>query len=205
MKIEINSHSSIKISGERILYFDPFGLEAEPRDADIIFFTHSHYDHLSPTDAKKCANAGTVFVAPASCEKELKKNGFENAVYFTPGEEKTVCGLSVKAVSAYNKIKPFHPKANGWLGYIVSVDGEKVYVAGDTDAIEENTAISCDTALIPVGGTYTMDFAEAAEYVNAIKPKTAIPTHYGSIVGKTDDGKRFAELLDGGIKASILI
>lgn len=205
MKYEINKHSSIRIADEKIIYFDPFELDNEPHDADIIFFTHSHYDHLSPKDAEKCAKADTVFVAPASCEKELVKNGFINAVYFTSGEEKEVCGISVKAVPAYNRLKPFHPKMNGWLGYVVNVGGEKIYVTGDTDAPDENTVTECDTAFVPVGGMFTMNAKDAAEFVNKLKPKKAIPTHYGSVVGKPGDGKVFAGLVDNDIVTELLI
>lgn len=207
MKIEINKHSSIKLIGEKVIYFDPFELDNEPHDADIIFFTHSHYDHLSPKDASKCAKADTVFVAPASCEKDLSKNGFENAVYFTAGEEKVINGVAVRAVPAHNKIKPFHPKMNGWLGYVVTLDGETVYVAGDTDALKENETIVCDTALVPVGGMFTMSAKEASEFINAmaVKPKKAIPTHYGSVVGKADDGEKFASLVEAPVKTELLI
>lgn len=205
MKAEINKHSSIKLIGEKTIYFDPFELENEPHDADIIFFTHSHYDHLSPQDAAKCAKEDTVFVAPASCEADLTKNGFHNAVFFTAGEEKTVNGIAVTAVPAYNISKPFHPGANGWLGYVVVTDGEKIYVAGDTDALPENETIACDVAFVPVGGMFTMNAEKAAAFVNAMLPKKAIPTHYGSVVGKADDGERFASLLNASVKTELLI
>lgn len=207
MKIEINRHSSIKLVGETVIYFDPFELENEPHDADIVFFTHSHYDHLSPKDAAKCAKADALFVAPASCEKELVKNGFTNAVNMTAGEKKEINGITVEAVPAYNKMKPFHPKANGWLGYVVTVGGERIYVAGDTDALKENENIVCDTVLVPVGGTFTMSAKEAAAFINAmtVKPQKAIPTHYGSVVGKADDGEKFASLVDAPVKTGLLI
>ena len=207
MKIEINKHSSIKLIGEKVVYFDPFELDNEPHDADIIFFTHSHYDHLSPKDASGCAKEDTVFVAPASCEKELVKNGFENAVYLTAGEETEISGIRVEAVPAYNKIKPFHPKMNGWLGYVITFDGERLYIAGDTDALKENEKIVCDVALVPVGGMFTMNAKDAAGFINAmsVKPKKAIPTHYGSVVGKADDGENFASLVEAPVKTELLI
>ena len=207
MKIEINKHSSIKITCEKVIYFDPFGLETAQHDADVIFVTHSHYDHLSPEDIAKCAKADTVFVAPVSCGKDLEKHGFTNMVLMKAGEEKEINGVLAEAVPAYNKLKPFHPKANGWLGYVVTAEGEKVYVAGDTDALKENREIGCDTALVPVGGMYTMNAKDAAAFINSmqVKPRKAIPTHYGSVVGKADDGGEFARLVDKDVKTELLI
>lgn len=114
-------------------------------------------------------------------------------------------GIKVETVLAYNSNKPFHFKENNWVGYIVTIDNLKYYIAGDTDITEENKKVKCDIALIPVGGTYTMDYKEAAELVNLIKPALAVPTHYGSITGSRDDGINFSKLLDPNIKCKILI
>ena len=103
-------------------------------------------------------------------------------------------------VPAYNVGKPFHPKSSRWIGYVIETEQGRVYVAGDTDATDEARKVSCDIALVPVGGKYTMDPAEAAELINTIRPKTAVPVHYGGIVGHRDDGKKFASLVDGGIE-----
>ena len=114
-------------------------------------------------------------------------------------------GLPVEAVAAYNSFKPFHPKAAGCLGYVVTVDGQRIYAAGDTDAVREVQAVRCDIALVPIGGTFTMNAKEAAAVVNTIRPKLAIPIHYGAIAGKPEDGERFRQLVDDGITVELLI
>ena len=197
--ITINAHSSIRIAGDKIMYFDPFLVTDEPHDADIIFFTHSHYDHFSPKDFVKLANDGTLYVAPASMKDELKKAGITNAVLMTPGEEREIEGVPVKSPAAYNIAKQFHKKECGWLGYVVTVNGQRVYVCGDTDDNPDVRGTQCDVIMLPVGGTYTMTAKEAARLVNDMRPKFAIPTHYGSAVGKKDDGEKFAALVDDGI------
>lgn len=219
--IAINAHSSIRVvfdvaaegdAGIRavVAYFDPFKIPAEAHDADVVFVTHDHYDHLSPEDIQKVAQPRTVFVAPASSVAALRKNGVDPANIFAlePGQTAEVLGLSVEAVHAYNQLKTFHPRKNHWLGYIVADRGpqpQRVYVAGDTDATPEAKAVECDIALVPVGGTYTMDAAAAAGLVNTIRPKVAIPTHYGCIVGKPGDGNAFKALVREDIEVQILL
>ena len=198
-RITVNAHSSIRIEGEKVLYFDPFHLKDEPRDADIVFLTHDHYDHLSPEDIARVKKDGTAFVLPASCRAAAEKNGLTNCVYLTPGEQMQVRGVPVEAVAAYNPLKPFHPKKNGWLGYVVTVEGKRIYVAGDTDENKDNLAVKCDIAMVPAGGTYTFDAKHAAKFVNKLRPAVAIPTHYGDIVGDAGDGDVFAANVDEGI------
>ncbi len=202
--IMVNTQSSIRITGSKTLYFDPFQITEASHDADIIFITHSHYDHLDPESISRIERENTIFVAPASMEQEMKK-AVKNAelVLMSPGESQDVIGVSVQAVPAYNRLKPFHPKHSGWNGYVVSMDGVRYYVAGDTDAIGELSSVECDVALVPIGGTYTMTAKEAAKLINKIRPQTAIPTHYGSIVGKPEDAEVFRKNVDTGIKVEI--
>ncbi len=103
----------------------------------------------------------------------------------------------------YNKLKPFHPKKAGWCGYIINVSGNRIYIAGDIDDIDEAFAVSCDIAMVPIGGFYTMNYKEAAGLINKIKPKVAIPTHYGKVVGKVSYGEDFKKLVDDGIQVSL--
>ena len=96
-----------------------------------------------------------------------------------------------------------HPKANGWLGYILTVEGQRIYIGGDMDATPEAAAVQCDIAMLPIGGTYTMNAAEAADLVNRMCPKTVIPTHYGSIVGQKEDAETFSALVDPAVQIVI--
>ena len=192
--ISVNTQSSIRIAGSKILYFDPYLISGAEHDADIVFITHAHYDHLDPGSVEKVSGQNTVFVAPAGMAKEMKNvAGNAKLVLMAPGDEKAVSGVSVQAVPAYNRLKPFHPKRNGWLGYIVKMDGVSYYVAGDTDAVSELSGVVCDVALVPIGGTYTMNAKDAAKLINRIRPAAAIPTHYGSIVGKPEDAEVFRQ------------
>lgn len=200
MKIEVNAQSSIRIVTDKIIYFDPFQIEEERHDADIIFITHDHYDHFSIDDIRKIEKEDTVFVIPDCMYNML---GGENVIVVKPGEEFIVEDYHALAIPSYNIGKPFHPKEKGYVGYVAEIEGKKVYVAGDCDVNEDNLKVDCDIALVPIGGKYTMDYKEAAGLVNAIRPELAIPTHYGSIVGNGDDGERFIALLDEGIAAEL--
>ena len=195
-KLQIFCHSSIKITGDKIIYFDPFNIKENFSDADYIFCTHSHYDHFSPEDINKVKNNNTKLIVTKdvieSATKLINKN---NIILVQPNEEYKIDNLVIKTVPAYNRIKKFHPKENNWVGYIVETNGQKYYIAGDTDNIEELQNIKCDVAFLPVGGTYTMDYKEASELANVINAKLVIPTHYGEIVGDKDDGIKFAKLI----------
>lgn len=198
-QITVNAQSSIRIGGNQVLYFDPFRITDARKDADIVFITHPHFDHFSPADIARVCKPETVIAAPESMAAELKAAGITEPVLMKPGEIKTISGIAVETVPAYNISKQFHPKQNGWLGYVVTVGGKRIYAAGDTDATKEAAAVQCDIALIPIGGTYTMNPAEAAELVNRMRPQIVIPIHYGTIVGNPGDGAAFAKLVAPGI------
>jgi len=200
--IEINCHSSIKITKGKIIYIDPFKIEKESHDADIILITHDHYDHYSPEDIEKVTTNETIVVAPKTM-KALNK--MKNVILVEPSKTYEVRGIKIETIPAYNNNKQFHPKNNKWVGYIIEIEGTRYYIAGDTDITPENKQVKCDVALVPVGGTYTMTAEEGAELVNMIKPKIAIPTHYGSIVGNKEDGEKFQKLLNAEIECQILI
>lgn len=196
-KITINAHSSVRIGASQIIYVDPFQLQEEKHDADFILFTHPHYDHLSPEDFAKAAKKETVFVIPASAKDDALKAGINEKRLITlePGESTELGDFCVEAVPAWNT-RPYHQEIFRWVGYIIHIDGWIIYVTGDTDNIEENHGIKCDIAIVPVGGTFTMTAEEAADFVNTIRPKYAIPSHYDCLVGTTEDARRFEELVN---------
>lgn len=205
--IEVLCHSSIKINKEKVIYIDPFKIEKNYNDADMIFVTHDHYDHYSEEDIDKIKKEDTIIIAPEELLTKLLKKGFrkDSIITVEPNKEYMIQGMKFETIPAYNTNKQFHPKENGWVGYIIEIKGVRYYIAGDTDITEENRKVKCDVAFVPVGGTYTMDFKEAATLVNEIKPKMAIPIHYGDIVGTKQDAIDFSKLLHPEIKCEILI
>ncbi|OEU47223.1 MAG: Zn-dependent hydrolase [Desulfobacterales bacterium C00003060] len=181
----------IKADG-KVIVIDPFQVrECEP--ADILLVTHEHYDHCSPEDVRKIQKASTVIVTEADSAKKL--SGDVRVV--RPGDKLTVSGIPIEVVPAYNTNKEFHPKQNGWLGFILTVNGVRIYHAGDTDLIPEMENFQADIAMLPVSGTYVMTAEEAVEAAKVIKPKLVIPMHYGAIVGSADDARRFSDALTG--------
>ena len=205
--IEVLYHSSIKINKEKVIYIDPFKIEKEYKDADIIFITHDHYDHYSEEDIDKIKKEDTVLIAPEELLTKLLVKGYNknNIITVEPNKQYMIEGIKFETIPAYNTNKQFHPKANEWVGYIIEINGIRYYIAGDTDITEENKRVKCDVAFVPVGGTYTMDFKEAAYLINEIKPQIAVPIHYGSVVGAKQDATDFVRLLHPITKGIILM
>ncbi len=208
------ANSSIRIGGSRTLYFDPYQVSEASHDADVILITHDHFDHFSLEDIRKVAGDETWIVMPESLRGMADKSGIRRQKFLIPralddkpgagGEsECEIGGVRIRAIPAYNRLKPFHPRGKGYAGYVVEMDGVTYYVAGDTDVTPENQKVRCDVALVPVGGKFTMDYKEAARLVNQIAPKLAIPTHYGDVAGSPEDGRRFVELLDKNVEGKI--
>ena len=205
-KITVNEQSSIRIESEAgVIYIDPFRIRGEKNDADYILVTHDHYDHFSPEDIRKVTKAESVLIVPDKMTSKAKELSSEVSAIeaVKPNESYNIKRLEFETIPAYNALKPFHTKGAGWVGYIFTVDGRRIYVAGDTDATKEAKSVKCDIALVPIGGTYTMDAKKAAELINSIRPAVAIPTHYGSIVGSATDGQVFADHVDSAIIVEI--
>ena len=178
------------------VYFDPYQIQGGLPKADVILVSHDHFDHCSPADIAKISKPDTVVVGPASIASKLP--GSVKAI--SAGGRITIGDIGIEAVPAYNPAKPFHPKSSGYLGFVVSVDGTSIYHAGDTDLIPEMKEIKADVALLPVGGTYTMDPSEAARAVEAIKPRVAVPMHYGSVAGSVRDAEEFKRLCKSEVR-----
>ncbi len=204
--IEVFEQNSIMIHA-RIgnIYIDPFQMKETPKDAEFILITHDHYDHFSPDDIAKVAGDKTILVVPEKMEGKAQEVAglVRKIVTVKPGVFREIDGLEMETIPAYNTLKPFHRKDAGWVGYVLRIDGKRIYIAGDTDATKEARAVKCDVALVPIGGTYTMDARKAAELVNEIHPSVAIPVHYGSVVGTPKDADKFAECVKEPIKVDI--
>ncbi len=198
-KIHWLGHAGFRVEGSKVVYFDPFNVSGGPT-ADLILVSHTHYDHFSPNDIKKLSDGNTTLIISNDTDPDFAGE----VIKLTPGKTVDVKGMTVKAVSAYNVGKQFHPKTSGWLGYLLTIDNDTIYHTGDTDLIPEMDEIIADVALVPVGGTFTMDAAEAAKAVRAMRVKTAIPMHWGEIVGDETDARKFKELVGDAAEVVIL-
>jgi L-ascorbate metabolism protein UlaG (beta-lactamase superfamily) len=187
-------HASFKLkAGEKVIYFDPWKVK-KGEAADLILITHSHFDHLSLDDVRHIQKKDTIIVTTKDSASNLKGD----IRIIKPGDQITLDDTEIEVKPAYNIGKNYHPKTNGWVGFIVSTGGKRIYHAGDTDAIPEMKRLNnIDIALLPVGGTYTMTAEEASETANEFKPTMAIPMHWGTIVGSKADAERFKKLFKG--------
>ena len=181
------------------IYWDPFEISGGPT-ASLILVTHDHYDHCSPEDVAKIQGPDTVIITEGQAAAKL--SGKVQVV--KPGDSLEAAGVQVRAMPSYNTDKQFHPRSNGWLGFVVTVDGVSIYHAGDSDFIPEMADLQVDVALLPVSGTYVMTADQAVQAALAIKPGLAIPMHYGAIVGGPDDATKFARALAGKVPVKVL-
>lgn len=183
--IEVLTHSSIRIKEESVIYIDPFMVNKNYNDADIIFITHNHPDHFSINDIKKVIKENTIFVLPESIKLDFENSELSKypVNYVKPYEKYQALTVKFETIPAYNVNKPMHPKSNNWVGYLFDLSIGRCYIAGDTDDTSDAYKVKCDIALLPIGGKYTMDGYEAAKLCNAIKPKIVIPTHFGKLMG----------------------
>ncbi|MFH1978697.1 MAG: MBL fold metallo-hydrolase [Candidatus Aenigmatarchaeota archaeon] len=212
--IEWLGHDTFRIKNKegKVIYFDPFKISGDVK-ADYIFITHEHDDHCSMEDIKKIMTDQTIIVAADKCQSKLAEieEQIKFFVYMIPDELTDAGDIKVQTFPSYNIDKfrepgvPFHAKEDNKVGMVILVDGKRIYHAGDTDNIPEMADIkNIDIALIPVSGTYVMTADEAAKAVEVIKPKKAIPMHYGDIVGSKEDAEKFKSLVSGDTEVIIL-
>lgn len=176
------------------VYIDPWEVPDGSPPADLLFITHAHFDHFSPDDIERVRGDATRIFAPADVAAEIAGD----VTPVAPGDSVEAMGVRGQAVPAYNFVEErldFHPKANRWLGYILTMAGTDYYHAGDTDHFHELESVRADVAFVPIGGTYTMDVDEAAVFVKAMNPGLAVPMHYGHVegVGVRGDAERFRD------------
>ncbi len=191
-------HASFAIELNKIIYIDPWNIPKAAPKADLILVTHSHFDHLSVDDINHLKKEGTAIICSTDCVSQISGD----VRSLNPGQEIEVQGIRIKGIPSYNPSKPFHPRNNSWLGYIVTADGISVYHAGDTDFIPEMEDLgTIHIALFPVGGQYTSNAEEAANAANAIKADISIPMHYGAgVIGSEKDAQKFKELCQGEVR-----
>ena len=200
IKVHWLGHDSFALEGSKLVVIDPFKL-SKIFKADLLLITHEHFDHLSADDIGKVTTSSTRAVAPKVCEGDLSKLHLQ-ATYVSPGSHVEILGVEIDAVPAYNLNKfrapgqVFHPKQDGRVGYVLTLDGVRFYHAGDTDAIPEIRDLEVDVAFLPVSGTYVMTAEEAASSANGMKTKVAIPMHYAAIVGSSADAQKFKSLVN---------
>lgn len=193
------AHDTFRIAGSKVVYTDPYQLKQQD-EADVILLSHDHFDHLSREDLEKVCTAETQVFASTLCKEGLSGLKARKITFLESGQKAATDGIVIEAVPAYNTTKfrepgkAFHPRDQAGLGFVLQMDGTRLYYAGDTDFIPEMKSIRCDIALLPVSGTYVMTADEAAEAAAAIKPKVAIPMHYGAIVGSEADAQKFKSL-----------
>lgn len=187
-------HASFAVEGEPLVYIDPWKLGPGEGKADLVLISHSHHDHFSQEDVSKIATGETEVLCPADVASKM--SGRSTTV--VPGSRVSIKGLEVEVLPAYNLKKPFHPRSDLMLGFVVTLEGQRLYYAGDTDFTPEMAALAdIDVALLPVGGRFTMDAEEAAEAAEAFRPKVVVPYHWGDIVGSRKDAELFARLFGG--------
>lgn len=198
-KITWLGHDGFCIDAHKTVYIDPYQISSEKK-ADLILITHEHFDHCSPEDIARIQTDETIIVT----EKDSAKKLAGDIRIVAPGDGLTVSGIRIEVVPAYNMDKHFHPQCHGWIGFVVEIDGVRIYHAGDTDFIPEMKTIKADIALLPVSGTYVMTAEEAVQAALAINPAVAIPMHFGAIVGDGSDAETFEKGLTGKVQVRVL-
>jgi L-ascorbate metabolism protein UlaG (beta-lactamase superfamily) len=185
-------HASFRIEAAgKTIYIDPWKIKNKIK-ADYILVTHEHYDHMSPGDITDIAGENTIIICPVNGTDEIERN---KIIKLKPGQKYSGEYLKVEAVPAYNTNKSFHEKNTLKNGYIIEIAGSRIYHAGDTDATPEMLALkNIEVAMLPVGGTYTMNAKEAAGAVDFFNPQIAVPMHWGTIVGSRKDAEEFKRL-----------
>ncbi len=190
-------HAGFLLRNDLNIYIDPFHIREGLPKADIVLITHSHYDHCSIEDLKRIVDHNTIIIAPPDCQSNLARIKIKEVIPVEPFQKLRIRDIEIETIPAYNVDKPFHPKDNGWVGYIIKVDGKTIYHAGDTDLIREMESLrnKIDLALLPVSGVYVMNPREAFRAFQLINPKKVFPMHYGEIVGGEKEKNEFIELV----------
>jgi L-ascorbate metabolism protein UlaG (beta-lactamase superfamily) len=215
VNIEFLGHAGFLIisKGGKRMAIDPYNVSKGIEKVDLILITHSHYDHCSVKDIEALSRKGTIIVIPADAQSKITRIEDIEMEIMEVGDEIEIGNIKIEAVPAYNVDKDFHPKQEGWMGYLLKLRDVVIYHSGDTDKIPEMKNLTGHgtrgkkfIALLPVSGKYVMDAYEAAEVASLINPSLAIPCHYGAgVAGNIEDAKKFVkECKELGLNAEVL-
>ncbi len=208
MQLTWLGHASFKLRTKegKLIYIDPeveryAGLWEMLEKADLILISHWHPGHGSLETINHIRTDSTLIAGSAEASSEI--DGCETLAM---GEEKEYGWTKLKAVPAYTPRRPAHDERGNILGFVIEIDGKKIYNASDTELIPEMQALgSIDIALLPVGGTDTMSATEAVRVVELLKPKVAIPSHWGRKEGTVDDAELFRELVESRTETKVIV
>ena len=172
--------AGVKIeAGEKVIYIDPTRISKATNDADMILITHTHNDHFSLRNIAKLAHEKTVFIASSYCAERIEEKFDTSVIVAESGMSTEVDGIQIETVPAYNVVNPLnHPKDGGGVGYILTIDGVRIYHAGDTERIPEMKDFTCDIAMFPILPRLLMDSTQAAEAALDVQAKIVVPMHY---------------------------
>ena len=199
--VKVFCQSAIKINSNKIIYFDPYLIKDKYNDADVIFITHDHYDHFDLESINNIIKKDTIVVVPNTMVEKVSNLLEEYEILgVDPDNNYKIFDIEFNTIRAYNNNKKFHPKENNWLGYVICLDNKSYYIMGDTDDTIDARRVKCDYLFIPIGGTYTMNYLEASELTNYIKPKIVIPIHYKTVVGSDSDYEGFVKNINKDIE-----
>lgn len=202
LEVKWLGHSGFLIKNHKVVYIDPYNVKSNSEKADVILITHGHYDHCSIADIKNLVKEGTKIFLTADAQSKITRLDVPISVQIVePNQEFNMGEIKISTFPSYNLDKPFHRKDEGWVGYLVKINGLIVYFAGDTDLIPEMQKLTGHkqpdktfVAVLPIGGRFTMNVEEAVEAVKLIQPSLAIPMHYGTIIGTNEDAEEFVNL-----------
>ena len=197
MKIEVLHHASVKLSGDVVIYVDPYDILEDYHDADYIFITHDHYDHYDEESIEKVRKDSTKVIVPKCLEDK------RHDLVVEPSMEYQIDSIVFQTIPSYNINKSFHPREKQYVGYNILLEDKYYYIMGDTDRTPDADMVQADICFVPIGGTYTMNLEEACSYINDKDFEMAIPIHYGSIVGDLSLGEEFKNKIKDNIKVEI--
>ena len=199
MKIELLEHASIRLSDDMVIYIDPYDIKEKLNDADYIFITHDHYDHYDTESIDNISKEDTKIILPKCLEKR------KHDLLVEPNNHYKIDNISFDTIPSYNTDKQYHPKEKEYVGYNILLNDCYYYIMGDTDRTPEADKVKTDVCFVPIGGTFTMNAEEAADYINYLKPKKTVPIHYGKIIGEKSLGTKFKNMIDDNIEVEVLI